>query len=135
MARQEGDFELYRPALEEIVALKREQADLIGYEGERYDALLDAYEPGMRVARLEPLLHELREKLVPLLSAIVAAASAAAAGLRGQRFPRRPPVGLHDAAAVRHRLRPRAPGRQDRSAHPFTQAVALHDVRRHHPHR
>ena len=62
-ARQEGDFDLYRPALEQVIALKREQADLIGYEGERYDALLDQYEPGMRVARLEPLLMQLRDEL------------------------------------------------------------------------
>ncbi len=51
-----------------MVALKREQADLIGYEGERYDALLDQYEPGMRVARLEPLLLMLRDELQELLS-------------------------------------------------------------------
>ena len=38
---------LFRPWLEEIVELKREEAELVGHDGEPYDALLDEYEPGM----------------------------------------------------------------------------------------
>src|ERR687887_2242729 len=60
LARQEGDFGLYREALEDVVALKRDEADLLGHDGERYDALLDIYEPGLRVARIEQLLAALR---------------------------------------------------------------------------
>ena len=76
VAREEGDFALYQPALEEIIAAKRDEADLVGYDGERYDALLDQFEPGMRVARLEPLLASLRAELGELLAAIVAAPAA-----------------------------------------------------------
>jgi carboxypeptidase Taq len=127
-ARQEGDFELYRPVLEQVIALKREQADLIGYEGERYDALLDQYEPGMRVARLEPLLVQLRDELQELLSAIVAAGQLPTPAFEGRVFP--------DDAQWDFTMRLLADigydlsgGRQDRSAHPFTMAVALGDVR------
>ena len=61
VARSEADFSLFRNPLERLVSLRREEADAVGYEGgERYDALLDQYEPDMRVARLEPLLHGLR---------------------------------------------------------------------------
>ena len=134
VARQEGDFGLYRPALEEIVEVKRLQADLIGYEGERYDALLDAYEPGMRVARLEPLFADLREQLVQLLAAIMARPQLPPAAFEGRLFP--------DARQWDFTMRllsdlgfDLSAGRQDRSAHPFTQSVALHDVRADHPHR
>ena len=59
-ARSEADFSLFRDPLVRLVSLRREEADAVGYEGgERYDALLDQYEPDMRVARLEPLLHGL----------------------------------------------------------------------------
>src|SRR5436190_2157024 len=128
VAREEGDFNLYRPALEQVVALKREQADLIGYEGERYDALLDQYEPGMRVARLEPLLLMLRDELQELLSEIVAAGQLPLPAFDGRLFP--------DAAQWVLTMRmlsdmgyDLSAGRQDRSAHPFTMAVALGDVR------
>src|SRR4051812_7389061 len=69
-ARPARDFEQFRPVLERIVELKKREADAIGHDGERYDALLDRYEPGMRVARLEPLLNGLRDELVPFAHAI-----------------------------------------------------------------
>ena len=46
-ARRDNDWASFRPCVEEMVELKREQADLLGHDGERYDALLDLYEPGM----------------------------------------------------------------------------------------
>ncbi len=69
-ARATRDWELFRPCLEEMVALKREQADLLGHDGEAYDALMDAYEPGMRTARVEPLFATLADELQTLLRAI-----------------------------------------------------------------
>ena len=72
-ARAASDFSLFRDPLERLVSLRREEADAVGYEGgERYDALLDQYEPDMRVARLEPLLHGLRDELVPFVQEIAA---------------------------------------------------------------
>ena len=41
----------FAPWLEKILDLTRQVADHLGYEGERYDALLDQYEPGMKTAR------------------------------------------------------------------------------------
>ena len=128
VAREEGDFALYEPALEEIIAAKRDEADLVGFDGERYDALLDQFEPGMRVARLEPLLASLRAELGELLAAIVAAPQLEAAPFEQRLFPDAPQWDLtmrllgdlgFDLTA----------GRQDRSAHPFTQTMALGDIR------
>jgi carboxypeptidase Taq len=130
IAREEDNFELYRPALEEIVAVKREEADLVGLDGERYDSLLDEYEPGMRVARLEPLLGELRRDLGELLGAIVESARA--------KEPAAPFIGrsFTDQAQWDFTVRllgdlgfDLESGRQDRSAHPFSTTTALHDVR------
>jgi carboxypeptidase Taq len=127
-AREESNFDLYRPALEEIIAVKREQADLLGYDGERYDALLDLFEPGMRVERLEPLLTQLRSELATLLSKIVEAAPLAKAPFEDRLFPdpQQWDLTMRILADVGFDL---TAGRQDRSAHPFTQDVALHDVR------
>jgi carboxypeptidase Taq len=127
-AREDNNFELYRPALEEVIAVKREEADLLGYEGERYDALLDLYEPGMRVRRLEPLLSVLRTELGTLLQRIVEAGPLDPAPFEGRPFPdpQQWDLTMRILADIGFDL---TAGRQDRSAHPFTQNVALHDVR------
>ena len=53
-ARPRGDFAAFRPHLERVVALTREQADAVGGG---YDALLDDYEPGTSpLRRNRPLL-------------------------------------------------------------------------------
>ncbi len=128
IAREEGDFALLQPALEEVIAAKREEADLVGLDGERYDSLLDPYEPGMRVARLEPLLRSLRSELVALFAAIKDAPQIEPQPFEGRLFPDQAQwdLTMRLLADVGFDL---TAGRQDRSAHPFTQSLALHDVR------
>ena len=61
----------FQPWLEKIVALKREEAQAIGYgKGVPYDALLDAFEPGMTAADVTRLFTPLRDELVKLIAAI-----------------------------------------------------------------
>src|SRR2546428_679967 len=45
-ARHANDFKTFQPWLEKIVALKRREAEAIGFTEVAYDALLDEYEPG-----------------------------------------------------------------------------------------
>ena len=51
-AREEADWSLFAPHLEQIVPLKREAAEHLGYEDHPYDALLEGYEPGAKKAHL-----------------------------------------------------------------------------------
>src|SRR5271157_4795769 len=73
-ARKANDFAAFRPWLEKIVHLKRQEAAAIGYQGAPYNALLDEYEPGATVAEITKLFAELRKDLVPLVAAIAASA-------------------------------------------------------------
>jgi carboxypeptidase Taq len=67
-ARATADFGRFRDALERNVELRHRYVQCFtGYE-RPYDVLLDDFEPGMTTARLEPLLEELREGLVPLIA-------------------------------------------------------------------
>ena len=127
-ARAERDWELFRPCLEEMVALKREQADRLGHDGEAYDALMDGYEPGMTTARVEPLFAALADELQTLLGAIAGAGPQTPSVFDGRTFP--------DAAQWDFTMRllrdigfDLNAGRQDRSAHPFTTTIALADIR------
>lgn len=70
-ARPASDFGVLRPHLERLVELKKEQADALGWENERYDALLDPYEPGMTTAEVEAMFAELGEGLRPLVDEVL----------------------------------------------------------------
>ena len=128
VARAEADFELFRPALEEVIAAKREEAAAIAVDGERYDALLDVYEPGMRVTTLEPLLGGLRDELTALIARIGDAPALPAPTFQGRIFADADQwdLTMRMVADLGFDL---TAGRQDRSAHPFTSTMALRDVR------
>ncbi len=127
-AREASDFSIFQPHLEELVAVKREEADLVGHEGERYDALLDRYEPGMRMARLEPLFTALRVDLQALLNRILGADEPSPPPFSGRLFPRQAQWDFTMRLLGDIGFDMRA-GRQDISAHPFTTSIALGDVR------
>jgi carboxypeptidase Taq len=112
------------------VELKRREAACLGYEDKAYDALLDQFEPGSRVATVKPVLENLRDGLVPLLRRILEARASAPATEPTQH-------GAIPIEAQRrfneHLLRDMgfdlSGGRLDQSAHPFTQGMSPGDVR------
>ena len=128
-ARQRGEFPLFAPHLERLVALKREQAACLGVPagGEAYDALLDVYEEGMRVARLEPLFRRLSGWLSPLVERI-AGRPPPPDPFTGRRFEAAGQwtFSLEVLRALGFDLEA---GRLDRSAHPFTLSADPGDVR------
>jgi carboxypeptidase Taq len=74
-ARDHNDFASFAPWLSRTVALQREVADRIGFAETRYDALLDYFEPGMTVSKLDELFAPVREASVTLLQRIQASGS------------------------------------------------------------
>ena len=126
-ARPASDFAILQPHLERMLELKKEQADALGWEGERYDALLDTYEPDMTTAEVEAMFAELGEGLRPLVDEVLDAAP-------------HPPEFLsrtYDAAKqeafsqwlVRKLGFDTRAGRLDTSPHPFTANISAGDVR------
>lgn len=69
-ARPKDDWKSILPHLEEIVSLCRKEAEFLGYEEHPYDALLDGYEPGGKIALLKPLLLRLGKELSALIPSI-----------------------------------------------------------------
>ena len=126
-ARAQGSFATFRPALERLIALRLEQADAWGHDGERYDALLEGYEPGMRVARLVPVLDSLAARLQPLVATLTALPPPADP-FAGQRWDVEAQwrFTLEVLTAMGFDLEA---GRQDRSVHPFTGGAHPRDVR------
>jgi carboxypeptidase Taq len=68
-ARPASDFSLLEPHLARLVDLKKQEADALGWQHERYDALLDQYEPGMTSSEVKEMFDELVEGLKPIVDA------------------------------------------------------------------
>ncbi len=126
-AKPKNDFEMLRPSLERLVELKKEEADAIGWEGERYDALIDVFEPDMTTVEVEKMFGDLIEGLTPLANSILDAAGEKPAFLTATYEVDKQmafnqwlceQVGFDKVA-----------GRLDVSPHPFTIQIGQGDVR------
>lgn len=127
-AREKNDFSHYLPTLEKIVEIKKQFAEIYGYEGHPYNALLDEYEPGLTVTTLDQVFSGLREKSIDLLNRIQASEHKP----DGEIFERD-----YDVESQKKFNRYLLPllgfdmeaGRLDESVHPFAQDVNPGDVR------
>ncbi len=86
-ARRDNDFAGYQPWLEKIVDLGQEKAELLGYEDEKYDALLDQYEQDMSTAEVRATFAALRKAMIPLREAIEARGKDIDDSMLHQSFP------------------------------------------------
>ena len=69
-AKEQSDFELFRPCLEKLVAFNRRFAGYYDPAKAPYDALLNEYERGVDMAYLDNFFGVLRQRLVPLIQAV-----------------------------------------------------------------
>ncbi|MBR4942205.1 MAG: carboxypeptidase M32 [Clostridia bacterium] len=69
-AKETSDFELFRPVLEKLVAFNRKFAGYYDAEKAPYDALLNEYERGMTMEKLDLFFDTLRQRLVPVIRKI-----------------------------------------------------------------
>lgn len=69
-AREEGNFEILSPYLEDVFDTVRRFAAYCGYEDNPYDCCLDNYEEGLDTKTCEELFDAVRSELTPLLHAI-----------------------------------------------------------------
>jgi len=69
-ARKSSQFSLFQQPLHELVKLKKQEADYLGYEGHAYNALLNDYEKGATVKQIDELFGHLKVQLTQLLDSI-----------------------------------------------------------------
>ena len=124
-ARTRSDYELFRPALEEMVELKHRYVDCFPPADDPYDTLLDDYEPGMKTAEVRTIFDRLKEELVPLIEAARSSATPPV---------HRPLPGRHAAAALARGARSASASthtawRIDTAPHPFATSLSTSDIR------
>jgi carboxypeptidase Taq len=128
VARERDDYAHFCPWLEKIVALKRSEAEAIGFQSAPYDALLDEYEPGARSEEIARLFAALRNDLVALVAAVAATGRTPDASILARPFPvdRQRIFGEAAAAALGFDF---ARGRLDTTVHPFFTTIGPGDYR------
>jgi carboxypeptidase Taq len=127
-ARKDDDWLAFQPWLEKIVALKRQEAQAVGYEDAPYDALLDEYEPGATTAEVTRLFAGLRDELAPLIEAVRASGRRPAVELLHREYPveRQQIFAQAAAAAIGFDF---DSGRLDVTTHPFCSGNGPGDCR------
>jgi carboxypeptidase Taq len=127
-ARANSDFELFLPYLEKLVDMTKRIVNYWGYQGNKYNALLALYEPGMTVEILDKVFEELREKIVPLVKQIAESPNKPQTGFLYNHFPKESQrkFGLDILAQMGFDF---DAGRLDVTVHPFATGLNPGDVR------
>lgn len=127
-ARRKSDFGKFAPHLSELLKLKREVADRIGYRGEPYDALMDEFEPGANSMDVAAVFASLRGPLSDFVKRLGGAPRKPDDGVLHRHFPRagQEQLARKLAEAIGFDFES---GRIDVSTHPFCSGTTPYDVR------
>ena len=128
-ARAESDWGRFAPWLEQILDLTRQAADHLGHGGERYDALLDQYEPGMTAADVRTMFEAIKPDLVALVKAVAALGPGAVDDSVLHRSFDEEKQRKFGEGVVKALGYDWSRGRQDRALHPFCTSFGRDDVR------
>ncbi len=128
-ARKQKDFAKFLPWLNQVVSLKRQEAEALGYAGGvPYDALLDQYEPAAKSSEVTAAFASLRDELVPLVAAIRDSSKKPNADIITRNYPKaaQRKFGMDAAAKIGFDFKE---GRLDEAAHPFCSGFGPGDCR------
>lgn len=126
-ARKENKFAVFQQPLHEIIELKKQEADLLGYGKHPYDALMNDYDRGLNTSITDKLFTSLKPDLLQLLDKIKNSPPVADHFL-SQHFDKDKQWQLGMEMLRRMHFDFEA-GRQDISEHPFTTNFSSKDVR------
>jgi carboxypeptidase Taq len=126
-ARAKSDFSIFQPNLERVVDLKREYASFFAPYDHVYDPLMDDFEPGMKTTEVQSIFNQVRPEQVKLLKAISLQPVIDNSFLH-MPYDEKEEYDFGVDVITRFGYDWNR-GRQDKSAHPFTQAFGTGDVR------
>lgn len=127
-AKEQSNFEMFRPYLEKLVAFNQKFVEYWGYEENKYDTLLDQYEPGVTVKVIDRVFNELREHIVPLVQQVVNASDKPKTDFLYNHFPqeKQKAFSLDILKGMGYDFNA---GRLDTTVHPFATGLNPGDVR------
>ncbi len=127
-AKKNSDFKSFAPWLAKVLELKRAEADCVAPGKNRYDTLLDEYEPGETSANLQKVFADLRGPLVELIGKITSSGRVAPTEILERDYPADAQEQLARAASAAVGFDFNA-GVLARSVHPFCTMIGPGDTR------
>ncbi|PGY14064.1 carboxypeptidase M32 [Bacillus sp. AFS031507] len=127
-AKENSDFALFSPYLEKLVAMTKKFITYWGHEVNKYDVLLDMYEPGITMKVLDQVFGELRDKIVPLVKQISKSPHKPKTDFLYEKFPKEKQreFSLKILGKIGYNFQA---GRLDETVHPFAIGLNPGDVR------
>ncbi len=127
IARQKNEFDRFRPFLESVIDQRRRYAELFAPYEHVYDPLLDIYEPELKTREVRQIFGELRQPQTNLVREITARPQVESSFLtRRYDEQKQWDFGVSIISQIGYDWNR---GRQDKSAHPFTENMGINDVR------
>jgi len=129
ISKNNNDFASFAPILDQLLQYQNRFVEYRGYEKHRYNTLLDDYEPGMTVDKLDIFFEKLKSVIVPLLKKITEKDDGKTSGVFLNRR-----VSIAKQRLISELLMRKIGFDMDRgmlreSAHPFTDDFGKNDVR------
>lgn len=127
-AKEKADFNHFALCLKQIIALKCQEAEYVGYKESPYDAMIDNFEPGMTSQQLTKIFQTVKPFLIHLLAKIKTSPLKIDPQILNGYFPIDQQLAFNNMVAEQMGF-DFSCGCLHSSVHPFTQAVAPEDVR------
>lgn len=127
-AREKNDFQLFQPYLEKLVEMTKRFIDYWGYEENKYNTLLDLFEPGVTVDVLDEVFTQLKDGIIPLVKQIASTSKKLETNCLTQSFPKenQRDFSLDILKQMGYNFHA---GRLDETVHPFAIGLNPGDVR------
>ncbi|MBY0757141.1 carboxypeptidase M32 [Clostridium sardiniense] len=127
-AKEKKDFEIFKPHLKRMIDFQREFVEYWGYKDNKYDTLLDKYEEGLTVKKLDKIFDELKNGIIKILNKIEKSGKQVNRDFLLGRFDKnsQEKFALFILNKMGYDLKA---GRLDESMHPFTISFGNKDVR------
>jgi carboxypeptidase Taq len=127
LAKKENRYKLFEKELAELVELKKEETEILGYRDHPYDALMDEFEKGCTVKLTDKIFGEMFPRLRKILEKIQGANPPDNVFLF-HSFDKKKQwdLGMQVIAELGFDFEA---GRQDLSSHPFSTSFNKYDVR------
>jgi len=127
-AREKADFMMFMPYLEKLVDYNKKFINYWGYTGNKYNSLLDLYEPGISVEKIDKEFSILRETITSLIHQITNSGNQPETDFLYFPFPkeRQKEFSLKMLEQMGYNF---DSGRLDETVHPFATGLNPGDVR------
>lgn len=127
-ARDKNDFSLLQPYLEKLVHINKKTAEYRGYKNNKYEGLLNDYEPGLTTEQLDGVFAKLKPVLIDLVEKIKKSSVEVNPDLLKHPFSRKKQEEF--ALVILDKMGyDFEAGRLDETIHPFAIGINPNDVR------